>query len=285
MKFILAANPREGMSREQFDFEWSVLHTTLMVTTPSVMAGFQRYAQHRSADGVADAHYQYPRHQQDWYAMSDHWLESFEALVAIFQGEDYPRRMGPHAFGGADFVIELMEGEVLHDQPTPFTGRGGVKLMNFIVRDPSLDQATFKRRLREDYAAQVLRLAQAGELKRYVQNTQLPLDASLFQGSLFEAGGVQTYAGIEELWFRDLDGLEGWHKNRDQDERVAESANGLIDPGRSFSMVVVERVVWDYTTDTPPARPAIEDTQSLEAQLVSSERPPGEWNKIVPVID
>lgn len=282
MKFILTANPREDLPLDRFDYEWSVIHPTLMVTTPSVMAGFQRYAQHRTAAGATDAHYQYGRHEHDWYALSDHWLADLDALLAIFQGKDYPRRMSGHAFGGTDFVIELMEGEVLHDQPEPFTGRGGVKLMNFAARHADLDQKAFETRWRDDYAKQVLAHADDASLMRYVQNVQLPLDASMFEGSLFEAGGVQTYAGLEELWFKDLDALEAWCKMTRSNDALIGATDGLIDADRSFSMVVVERVVWDYTSDNPSPRPAAEDPNSLEAQLVRNELPPGRWNQVRP---
>jgi hypothetical protein len=280
MKFILCANPREGMSIDQFDYEWSVMHPTLMVTTPSVMAGFLRYVQHRTAAGATDEHFMYGRHEHDWYAMSDHWLVDLDALMAIFQGEDYPRRMAGHAFGGVDFVIELMEGAVLHDQPVPFTGRGGVKLINFVARDADVDQQAFESRWCDDYAKQVLSRADDAALMRYVQNTQLPLDASLFKGSLFEAGGVQTYAGIEELWFEDLDALAAWCRTATTQDGLLEAADGLIDADRSFSMVTVERVVWDYTSANPSPRPAMENPDSLEAQLVKNELPPGGWNQV-----
>ncbi|WP_433755723.1 EthD domain-containing protein [Nocardia sp. CA-135398] len=280
MKFMLTVNPRDGMTLDQFNYEWGVIHPSLMITTPSVMRGFERYAQHRRARGATDEHYQYGRHPQDWYGMSDHWLPSLDALFAIFQAADYPRRMGDHDFGNGSFVLELVEGEVLHDQPVPFTGRGGVKLVNFIARDPLLEQHAFARRWRTDYAPAVVKLAGHGRLLRYAQSTQLPLDATLFEGSLFAAGGVQTYAGIEELWFADLDQLRAWHDEREQDTAVTDAAQGLIDPQASFSLVVVERVLWDYTTATPPPRPAVEDPQSLEARLVAGEFEPGEWDRV-----
>ena len=283
MKFWLASRPPEHMDRAEFDFQWSYIHVALMISTPSVMRGFQRYTQHRVADGATADILPYGAAAENWYNISDHWLPSLAELMAIFQSEDYQRRMHPHKFGGGHpLVIELTSGEVLYDQPRPFTGRGGVKLVNFLARSDSLDQHEFAATWHDIYGPQVVLTARDdGHIKRYVQNPQLPLDASIFAGTLFEMGGVQTYAGIEELWFEDLASLRthvfgSGGKLRDQ-------ADTFIDADRSFSMAVVERVVYDYTTDPPSPRPAIENPDSLEAAVLRQERGWGEWNKIQPV--
>ena len=285
MKFILAFRRRSDGSREMFDYEWGVIHPTLMITTPSVMRGFKRYAQHRTPDGVSDELYQYGRHDLGWYAFSDHWLDSLEDLLAMFHGDDYPQRMQPHNFGDHNFVIELLDGEVIHDQPRPFTGRGGVKLVNFIARLEGLEQTAFAASWNGDYAENLRRIAASGLVKRAVLNTRLPLDAATFTGTLFEMGGVQTYAGTEELWFADLADLRSYLKVVDDDHDTAKVKQELVDVDRSFSMVVVERVVWDYTADQPPPRPAVENPKSLEALLLHQEKPWGRWNTIEPAHD
>ena len=282
MKFWLASRPPEGMDRAQFDFEWSYIHVALMLTTPSVMRGFQRYAQQRTAEGSTETDLPYGRSPEDWYCISDHWLHSLEDLTAMFQGDDYPRRMHPHNFGDSAFVIELTTGALLYDQPTPFTGRGGVKLVSFLARSPEFSQEDFATTWRESYGPEVVKAASNdGHIKRYMQNPQLPLDASVFKGTLFEAGGVQTYAGIEELWFEDLAGLEAHVSGAGID--LGTQAKAFIDTERSFSMAVVERVVFDYTANPSSARPAIENPDSVEAQVLRQERAWGEWNKIQPV--
>lgn len=283
MKFWLASKPMDGQTREEFDFEWSYIHVALMLTTPVVMRSFQRYTQHRVPAGVTDDLLPYGRHPNDWYCISDHWLDSFDDLIAIFTGEEYPRRMSHHKFGNDQFTIELTGGEVLFDQPVPFTGRGGVKLVNFLSRSASVDQPAFAARWKAEYAPFVLELARAGHLKRYVQSPQLPLDPALFAGSLFEAGKVQTYAGIEELWFENLDALGAFVKEQHASAEQTAACRDLIDASASFSMVVVERVVWDFTGDSPSPRPAIENPASIEGAVLKQEKPWGEWGTIDPV--
>src|ERR1700733_12642260 len=209
MKFWLVSRPPDDMDRAEFDFHWSCIHVALMISTPSVMSGFQRYTQHRVADGVTGDLLPYGAAAEDWYSISDHWLHSLTALIEIFQSDDYQRRMHPHKFGGGTpLMIELTSGDVLYDQANPFTGRGGIKVVNFLVRDEALTQKEFADTWHEAYGPQVVKTARNdAHLKRYVQNPQLPLDASMFAGTLFETGGVQTYAGIEELWFEDLASL------------------------------------------------------------------------------
>lgn len=282
MKFWLVSRPPDDMDRAEFDFHWSYIHVALMISTPTVMHGFRRYAQHRIAEGATTDLLPYGAAAEDWYNISDHWLDSLPALMEIFQSEDYRRRMHPHKFGGGNsLVIELTSGEVLYDQPEPFTGRGGVKLVNFLVRADSLEQNEFAKTWHDSYARQVVKAARSsGHVKRYVQNPQLPLDASAFAGTLFEMGGVQTYAGIEELWFEDLPSLRAYRDGAGAE--LLSAAEGLVDAERSFSMAVVERVVYDYTSNQPSRRPAIEDPDSLEASILRQERGWGEWNKIEP---
>jgi len=283
MKFWLVSRPPDHMNRAEFDFHWSYIHVALMISTPSVMEGFQRYTQNRVPDGVSVDVLPYGEAVHDWYSISDHWLHNLTALTKLFQSEDYRRRMHPHKFGGGHpLIMELTSGDVLYDQPKPFTGRGGIKLVNFLIKTDSLDQQEFANTWRDTYGSQVVKAAHSdGHLKRYVQNPQLPLDASMFTGTLFETGGVQTYAGIEELWFEDLASLRAHAVGAGAELR--RQADSFVDAHHSFSMAVVERVVYDYTTDRPSVRPAVEDPESLEAAIQRQECTWGEWNKIQPV--
>ncbi|MFC8178881.1 EthD domain-containing protein [Rhodococcus sp. NPDC057297] len=280
IKFWLAARPRLGMTSEQFDYEWGVIHPSLMVTTPVVMEKFKRYIQHRVIENTT-ADMSIYRISPDREALSDHWVDSIESLTEIFAGEDYPRRMFGHAFGDTTFVIELTSGEILHDQPDPFTGRGGVKLVNFVYKRDEVSQEDFVRFWRDDYASKLLTATTKDRdlVRRYVQNPQLPLDASLFAGSLFEAGGVQTYAGIEELWFDDLDSLATLSRDDSLREEVLGYGEGYIDRDKSFAMVVTERVVWDQTLPGAPV-PSILDPASFESRLVAAEPPNDQWRTV-----
>ncbi len=277
IQFWLCSRPAPGMTRERFDYEWSVIHTSLMVTTPSVMRTFQRYIQHRCVRDELDPTNLVP-HTTEWYNSSRHDLTDLSQLQEeIFGGEDYPRRMFGHNFGDASFVIELTSSEVRLDRPDQFSGRGGIKLLNFLKRRDDLSQNQFEQQWRGPYTDAFLEAVEASgnTVERYVQNYQLPLDASVFAGSLFEAGGVQTYAGIEELWFADLESLQRFQRDPAVVKTMAPALHEIADLDHSFSMTVVERVVWDQTLDGP--RPAILDPDSFEAQLVAAERPNDAW--------
>ncbi|SDW89233.1 EthD domain-containing protein [Arthrobacter sp. cf158] len=279
INFWLASRPKPGADRDMFDFEWGVIHVALMLTTPSVMAGFTKYSQHRAVDDVPDSCFPYGRHEKGWYSIANHVMPDVHALEAIFGGEDYPRRMQPHSFGDKEFVIELTS--VVSDQsfgPGMKPGHG-VKVVNFVAPAEGIDRDTFERVGRGEYSARIAELAGEGEdLRRYVQNTQLPLDAAMFKGTLFEAGGVQTYSGIEELWFPDREAARRFRERRESDQKCRELESSIIDAGRSFSMTVVERVVWDYTDPDALPRPAVETPGSVEAGTLATERNWGQWN-------
>ncbi|MBZ3900390.1 EthD domain-containing protein [Streptomyces griseiscabiei] len=284
IKFWLASRPPVGGERERFDYEWGVMHPSLMAMTPSVMRAFQRYAQHRVAVGATDDMLLLGASDENWYSISDHWLENLDELVDdIFAGADYPRRMGPHRFGDSAFVIELTAGEVLHDQAVPFTGRGGVKVVHFLRRREDVDRAEFARRWCEEHAPLLLQATTADRdlVRRYVQNPQLPLDPAVFTGTLFEMGGVGTYAGIEEIWFDDLDSLAALRRDDRLHKVLRDSLASFVDIENSFAMPVVERVAWDFTVPGAP-RPAILDPDSFESRLLATERLAHEWAVVEP---
>jgi len=289
LRFVLTSrepqDKPQSEARARFIYEWRYIHIGLMLTTPTVMRSFQRYVQHIEPDGATDGMFPYGRHEKHWYNMADHMLESVDGMFAIFKGEDYPRRMFPHRFGDHNFAIELIdEGTVLFDQQIPFTGRGGVKLVNWLRRADGLEQDEFVLQLNQR-AEELVQLAKSGgRVKRGVHSHQLPLDASLFKGSLFEMGGVQTYAAIEELWFESLDDLREFTNDADTRD-LFKRREDIVDAAGSFSLVMNERVVWDYSL-TPQA--AVLNENSLEAVIARQELAwldNGGWTGVPPVRD
>lgn len=283
INFWLASRPRPGADRDMFDYEWGVIHVALMLTTPSVMAGFEKYSQHRSVDDVPDTCFPYGRHEKCWYSIANHVMPDVQALQQIFGGDDYPRRMQPHSFGDKEFVIELTSVVTDRSFGAAMAAGTGVKIVNFVAPAEGVDRDTFENVGRGEYANRLFELAEDGEdLRRYVQNTQLPLDASMFKGTLFEMGGVQTYTGIEELWFPDQEAARRFRERREADPACREIEKRLIDSERSFSMAVIERIVWDYTGIDAPPRAAVETPGSVEARTLATERPWGQWNAVIP---
>jgi hypothetical protein len=112
-------------------------------------------------------------------------------------------------------------------------------------------------------------LLEAGATRpgRLVQNVHVEVDRSDFKGTLFELAGVGGYAGVEELWFEGLDDLLRF--TRDAGVRAAVlSADAPVDPAGSFSLVVTERVVYDFTLgEGSSPRPAVLVPGSLEARV------------------
>ena len=267
MKFILAARRKREDTQERYFYEWGVIHVALMITNPSTQRAFKRYAQHYTINGVPEELLWHPLSPMQWDNMADHWLESFDDLVASVRSRDYVLRMQPHKFGDEHFAVELTDGRVIYEAPE--FRNGGVKLIHFLRKHPRLSDEEFERRWRDVHAPRVLdALRPLGLLRKYVQNPRLPLDASLFRGTLFEAGGVGQHAGIEEFWFEDPDAL-GRLRNADAAwTTIRDSERSLTAESGSFSMVTTERVVFDYVTpgrQTP--RPAVLTPGTLESLI------------------
>jgi hypothetical protein len=273
IKFQLISRRKPGDTQEKYFYEWGIIHVALMITTPSVMRTFRRYAQHFTVNGVDGARLLYPLSDMAWDNFADHWLERPEDNLVPFESDDYMQRMHPHNFGDSNFVIEYLT-ETLRDEAPDFQP-GGVKLVQVVKSRAGLSADEFAAAWQDRHAAALL-TAGATRPGRLVQNLQAEVDKEDFKGTLFELAGVGGYAGIEELWFEDLDALLKFT----QDPGVCAAVlaeDAPVDPAGSFSMVVTERVVYDYTLgDESSPAPAVLDSASLEAH-VDAQRYAG-WN-------
>ena len=282
MKFILAARRKPEDTQERYFYEWSIIHVALMITNPSTQRAFRRYTQHFTINGVANDLLWHPLSPMAWDNMADHWLETFDDLVAANRSPDYVQRMQPHKFGDSNFAVELTAGSVKYQAPG--FQNGGVKLIHFLKKRPELSQESFIERWDQHHAPVVIdALGSLGILRKYVQNPSLKLDPAVFKGTLFEHGGVGLHAGIEEYWFNSLDDLTRLRNDAQAWKRVFDSDRSLTAESGSFSMVTTERVVFDYTTPGRQSpRPAVLTPGTLEA-LVDAQgysgfnipRPPG----------
>jgi hypothetical protein len=264
IKFQLISRRKPGDTQEKYFYEWGIIHVALMVTTPSVMRTFRRYAQHFTVNGVDGAQLLYPLSDMAWDNFADHWLDRPEDNLVPFASDDYMQRMHPHNFGDSSFIIEYLT-ETLRDEAPGFEP-GGVKLIHVVRSRPQLSADEFAAAWSERHAAALL-TAGAVRPSRLVQNIHAEVDKEHFKGTLFELAGVGGYAGIEELWFGDLDALLRF--TQDPGVRAAVLAvDSPADPAGSFSLVVTERVVYDYTLgeDSSP-RPAVLQAGSLEARI------------------
>ena len=106
IKFMLVSRRKPGDTQEKYFYEWGIIHVALMITTPSVMRTFRRYAQHFTVNGVDGGRLLYPLSDMAWDNFADHWLDRPEDNLAPFESDDYMQRMHPHNFGDSNFVIE-----------------------------------------------------------------------------------------------------------------------------------------------------------------------------------
>lgn len=286
IKFWIATRPKPGMDREQFDFEWGVIHCSLMVTTPSVLNGsFRRYTQHRAIDDLlGDDALPYPRSPEGWYSCADHLCATYDDVIASVTAPDYLQRIFHHRFSDKAMVVELTGTEERFDSAPTRLGAGGVKVINFVKARPGISQGEFSDWWRSDYAGAVLETAaHDGPVTRYVQNPSRPLDPTFFTGTLFELGNAGTYAGVEELWFDTVGDAARLRGDPAIHQRLSTVAAEMIDAEGSFSMPVVERVVFDFTGEFAHQGPAVRDPSTVEHRMLQSERPWAEWNTVRPV--
>jgi hypothetical protein len=267
LKFTLASRHADHGTRERFFYEWSIIHVALMLTTPSSMKLFKRYVQHFNLPQATNDMLVYPLSQEGWESYAEHWLEEYRDLLGATHNPDYVERMQPHAFGSLHFITSLTNFETVFEQKG--FRSGGVKVIHFLKKDSNISQEVFSEGIRTNRANKLRQaLGERGLIRKYVLDTALDLDAAVFKGSLFEHGDVGRYAAIETLWFDGFDEIRRLRSDPQALDAIRSSEKGLIDAESSISMVVHERVVFDFVTpgESNPL-PAIFNPESLEAAI------------------
>lgn len=267
MKFTLASRHKEAGTRERYFYEWSIIHVALMITGPHACQVFKRYVQHFALAGISNDMLVYPLSAQDWESFAEHWVDSYEDMAKSVRSPDYIHRMQPHCFGSHQFITSLSNFEVIYQQDG--FRSGGVKLVHFLMKQPEVEQEQFNQWLRTKRAPAIVgAVCKPGLARKYVQNTPVAIDPAVFKGTLFEKGSIGLYAGLEEFWFESVEDLARLRLQADIFDRITDGERGYVEAAGSISMVVNERVVWDFVTpgETTPL-PAVLTQETLEAHI------------------
>ena len=268
INFTLASRHKDEGTRERFFYEWSIIHVALMLTSPTVPRVFRRYVQHFNILGITNDMFVHPLSDEGWESFSEHWLERYQDLLESLHNKDYVERMQPHSFGSHRFITGLSDSEVIYQQER--FRSGGVKLIHFLKKRPELTQEDFNHYFRTQHASRLRELMQKrGNLvRKYVQNIPVPLDPAIFRGTLFELGSIGLYAGMEQFWFHTVHDLALIRRDTEVYDAILGSERHFVQAEGSISMVVNERVVWDFVTlNELSPQPAILNPASLEAAI------------------
>jgi len=278
IKWIVVSRPKPGMTTERFFYEWAVIHVALMFTNVAPFRSFRRYVQHFGFQDIPAAARVLPQHALAWESFSEHWLEQIDDLGPAVSSEEYRGHMQPHSFSDSAMELHLLRGTPVYESPD--FRSGGVKLIHSLKAGAGLSRDAFDEFLSERHAPRVSAMLAPRGLRKYEINRQLGLDASRFKGTLFEKGGVDAYAGVEEFWFDSLE--EALAVGRDSSLRstLLESYGHFVDVSSSHSMYVVERSVFDFVTREATPAPAILDPTSCEARACSAD-----WKSYLPALN
>ena len=267
MKFTLASRHPDGGTRERYFYEWSIIHVALMITGPHAPQAFKRYVQHFAVSGVSGDEFLYPFSREDWESFAEHWVEKYEDIVNALRAPDYVQRMQPHRFGSHRFLTGLSTFDVIYEK-RGFRS-GGIKLIHFLKSLPGVSQEEFNAWFCQQRGRRIFdSVCKRGLVEKYVRNVPVSLDPAIFRGTLFELGHIGLYAGIEELWCETVEAATRFCHDKGICGLIRENERDFVDREGSISMVVKERVVWDFVTPgekSPP--PAILNPASLEARI------------------
>jgi hypothetical protein len=278
IKWNITSRHKPGMTQERFYYEWAVMHVALMLTNKSTIECFQRYTQHYAFQEIPAEARLLPQHAMAWESMAEHWLETLDAIPPSMRSEDYRGRMHPHSFSDTAMELHFLRGTTFFERPD--FKSGGVKVIHSLKPSMDLSVPQFSEYLGNVHAPKVVELLKGRGLRKYEIDRQLGLDPATFKGTLFEKGGVDQYAGMEEFWFDSLE--DALAMGRDPEVRAAllESYGGFATLPSSHSMYVIERLAFDFVTKEKTPRPAIMDPESCEAKASYTD-----WQNFVPALN
>jgi hypothetical protein len=238
VKFVLANRRKEGMTLEEFRYEWGVVHVAIMVTSPPATDRIRRYVQGYSLEDIfPGVPLAYPFSPEHWDGFASLAFETLEEFLTSVQ----PRRSGPaHDFSHASMVVDITAEEVVFDE-LEATEEETVKLVHFLRPAHGVSREQFAGSWRDNYAPAVIE-ATKGAVQKYVQNRPIPLEASPFGGTAYAQGTFGVYAGIEELFFASREDFSAFAGDLRARESLRKAGDGLVDAAGSFSMVVTDRL-------------------------------------------
>jgi hypothetical protein len=242
-KFMLANRRKEGMTLEQFHYEWGVIHVAVMLTTPSAMQIFRRYVQGYTLEDVDGSTLAYPLPPERWDGFASLSFETLDDFARSMEEPDYLVRARPHDFSDPAMVLELTGEEVIFDDLAA-PEEDVVKLVHFLRRAPGVGREQFASEWRAGYATAVTDATRdaKGLVRKYVQNPALGLEGSPFEGSAYAQGVFGSFGGIEEFFFASRADFDAFTQDAGMRELLRELGAGIVDPGGSFSMVVTDRL-------------------------------------------
>jgi len=116
------------------------------------------------------------------------------------------------------------------------------------------------------HAPKVVELLKDRGLRKYEIDRQLGLDPAQFKGTLFEKGGVDQYAGLEEFWFDSLEDALAFGRDPEIRKALLDSYKHFTTVEASHSIYMTERVAFDFVTKEATPPPSILDPNSCEAK-------------------
>jgi hypothetical protein len=244
VKFVLANRRKDGMTLEEFRYEWGVVHVAIMVTRPGATERIRRYVQGFSLQDVfPDVTLAYPYSPERWDGFASLAFETLGEFLTSVQ----PRRSGPsHDFSHPSMVVGVTAEEVVvFGEPGPVAANTAeqdtVKLVHFLRPARGVSRERFADGWLDGYAAAVAGAAR-GAARKYVLSPPVPLEASPFGDTPYGEGAFGTYWGIEELFFASREDFAAFAADPQARELVRKAGDGLVDAGGSFSMVVTDRL-------------------------------------------
>lgn len=239
VKFVLANRRKDGMTLEEFRYEWGVVHVAIMVTSPGATERIRRYVQGYSLEDLfPDVPLAYPYSAEHWDGFASLAFETLEQFLTSV----HPRGSGPsHDFSHPSMVVDVTGEEVVLFDELDAAEEDAVKLVHFLRPAPGVSRERFAGGWRDSYATAVAAAAR-GSAKKYVLSPPVVLEASPFGDTPYGQGSFGAYWGIEELFFASREDFATFAGDPQARELVVKAGNGLVDAAGSFSMVVTDRV-------------------------------------------
>jgi hypothetical protein len=234
---MISGRRREGQTLESFYHEFESTHVALM-RQARCERFLNRYTQNKAMPINTS--------MELWAAVDTRFdsqaslaFDDFESMSRFFNDPDYNTIVKSHEFTDPKVMtVELCEEFKLKSGPVD---ANSVKVIYYFKPSVKRSREEFRDFIDGPYSELTIKPNQS-LLSRHLRSYCYPPSQTAFLKSVFQKADVSQYGVIEELWFNNLDDMQGFHQGLKQ--QVQQALSNGIDFENSFSLIVSDRVVF-----------------------------------------
>lgn len=240
IKMMIGAMRREGMTRSEHHEYLRNTHGPLVLSVPEFLRHLRKYVQnHGLLDPDGSKCTAVPAVADDRDAIIELWYDRVEEIQRGFSEPRYLEVIRPDEgrFGSFQDFFVLMAQEMWVLPRRDATAR--IKTFSFLKRRTGTSEAQFLEFWRQTYGP---RLTNSGAFKQHVKGY---LQNHIIPGNPFGAGATDTFDGVDEIWFHDVEAAKRFYDSPEVLKAITDGQAQFADQSRTLGVLTEEFTIYD----------------------------------------